>query len=466
MRHTLTITIIGVLVLVSMALENRTNAIPALARKYKTSCLTCHSMTPRLNAFGEAVRLNGFRWPDADAATRKETDEEKRKEEPVKLGAESYKKVWPKAVWPSDIPGTVPLGIRDRTFFRSILGKGDSPFDRVGWELEFFTAAALGDDVSMWGHFNVEGEVVSFAEAKDKEKVKTKVVVWLTLENLGNNLGLSSEDLVNLELGIIGFEEHDLPHYRSHSTYRVFTQKAFYTGMRVPYPSGFMEKDLYKLRRGPGAMVYGFTSWMQYALGYQIGMQEGGGTDQNVGFFQLAYKLGGMDHYGRTKQSFQFGHQENSLGLGLFASIGEAKVQESEATARMKDTFWRFGVDTRWRHRDFTLHAGTMIGRHNKPYGTLNSERVDLKSWFVAPEYYWFPWLMTGLRYEQEDIDVPGTLNLGDLERRRFHPYVTLLHRANLRFTLEGLFYEDRRHNASGVHLDDDEITFVIDITI
>lgn len=466
MRHTFSFLLIGTLFVVSLVSMKTSEAIPALARKYKTSCLTCHSMTPRLNAFGEAVRLNGFRWPDADVETKKETDEEKRKEEPLKMGAESYKKVWPKAVWPSDIPGTLPLAIRNRTFFRSILDEGDSPLDRLDWELEVFTAAAIGEDVSMWGHFNVESEVASFAKAKDKEKVKTKIVVWLSLEDLGNNLGFSNEDFVNLQFGIIGFEEHDLPHYRSHSTYRVWTQKSLYSGSQVPYPSDFMEKDLYKMRRGPGAMVYGFTPWLQYALGYQVGMQEGGGTDQNVGFLQLAYKIGGMDHYGRTKQSFQFGHQENSLGVGLFASLGEAKVQESEAKARMKDTFWRLGVDTRWRRGDFTIHAGTVFGRHDKPYGTLNSESVDLRSWFVAPEYYWFPWLMTGLRYEQEDIDVPGALNLGDRERRRFHLYVTHLHRANLRFTLEGLFYEDRRHNASGRDLDRDEITFVIDVTI
>jgi hypothetical protein len=33
-------------------------AIPAFARKYGTSCQTCHTIFPKLNPFGEAFRRN------------------------------------------------------------------------------------------------------------------------------------------------------------------------------------------------------------------------------------------------------------------------------------------------------------------------------------------------------------------------------------------------------------------------
>jgi hypothetical protein len=39
------------------------HAIPPFARKYSTSCTTCHIAVPRLNAFGRAFRLNGYFWP-------------------------------------------------------------------------------------------------------------------------------------------------------------------------------------------------------------------------------------------------------------------------------------------------------------------------------------------------------------------------------------------------------------------
>ena len=78
-------------------------AIPAFARKYETSCQTCHVVFPKLNAFGEAFRLNGYRMP-------KET-EEMVKEKPISLGAPAYKKLWPSAIWPGEISSSVPLAV-------------------------------------------------------------------------------------------------------------------------------------------------------------------------------------------------------------------------------------------------------------------------------------------------------------------------------------------------------------------
>src|SRR3989304_5548664 len=91
-------------VLAALLLETGdARAIPVFARKYKTSCATCHSAFPMLNPVGEAFRLNGFKFKD---------DADIRKEEPVEMGSEAYKKVWPDAVWPSDIPGLPPISLR------------------------------------------------------------------------------------------------------------------------------------------------------------------------------------------------------------------------------------------------------------------------------------------------------------------------------------------------------------------
>ena len=58
-----------------VCLTRSANAFPIFARKYQTSCVTCHTVYPKLNAFGEAFRLNGYRMP-------KET-EEQIKQKPV-----------------------------------------------------------------------------------------------------------------------------------------------------------------------------------------------------------------------------------------------------------------------------------------------------------------------------------------------------------------------------------------------
>ncbi|HEX7486146.1 MAG TPA: hypothetical protein VF332_08340 [Vicinamibacterales bacterium] len=57
------------------------------ARKYGTSRQTCHTIFPKLNAFGVALRLNGYRMP-------KET-EEMAKTKPASLGSPAFKKLWP-----------------------------------------------------------------------------------------------------------------------------------------------------------------------------------------------------------------------------------------------------------------------------------------------------------------------------------------------------------------------------------
>lgn len=83
-------------------------AIPAFARKYQTSCQTCHIAFPKLNPFGEVFRLHGYRIP--------EETEDMIRERPVQLGGPAFKRVWPDAVWPSDIPGTVRRHVEMEAF--------------------------------------------------------------------------------------------------------------------------------------------------------------------------------------------------------------------------------------------------------------------------------------------------------------------------------------------------------------
>jgi hypothetical protein len=53
--------------LLAAALSAPAQAIPSFARKYGTSCTTCHSVYPKLTPFGEAFRRNSFRFPGIDS---------------------------------------------------------------------------------------------------------------------------------------------------------------------------------------------------------------------------------------------------------------------------------------------------------------------------------------------------------------------------------------------------------------
>ena len=53
--------------LLAAAMSLPARAIPSFARKYGTSCTTCHTVYPKLTPFGEAFRRNSFRFPGVDA---------------------------------------------------------------------------------------------------------------------------------------------------------------------------------------------------------------------------------------------------------------------------------------------------------------------------------------------------------------------------------------------------------------
>ncbi|MDP6923533.1 MAG: hypothetical protein R2568_05885 [Candidatus Scalindua sp.] len=87
------------------AFPTDSQAVPPFARKYKTACTTCHWGTfPKLNAFGNAFKANGLRMPGGG-------DEVFVKDEPVAMGASAWSKLFPKAVWPGDVPGMPPIGV-------------------------------------------------------------------------------------------------------------------------------------------------------------------------------------------------------------------------------------------------------------------------------------------------------------------------------------------------------------------
>jgi hypothetical protein len=97
-------TIVSFTVVWILASTPRASAIPAFARKYQTSCFTCHGNYSELNDFGEAFKKNGFTFP--------KDDEQFVKEPPVLLGAEAQKVAFPGTIFPGEIPGSIPIAFR------------------------------------------------------------------------------------------------------------------------------------------------------------------------------------------------------------------------------------------------------------------------------------------------------------------------------------------------------------------
>src|SRR5580692_10048335 len=102
---------VGLMLLIFMVLlalmAQSSYAIPAFSRQYGTSCSTCHIDFPKLNDFGKAFKDAGFKFP--------KDDETMLKVPPVLLDAPAQKDVWPKTIWPGEIPGLSPISLRDNS---------------------------------------------------------------------------------------------------------------------------------------------------------------------------------------------------------------------------------------------------------------------------------------------------------------------------------------------------------------
>jgi len=127
------------------------HAVPPFARKYGTSCATCHAAYPKLNYFGKAFRNNGYRYPAG-------TDADMTKEAPVSLGAEGYKKLWPRGLWPADIAGSVPVGLRAILRVNEFESDANNSSFEFPHEVELFAAGTIGDTLSYFGEIEIENE--------------------------------------------------------------------------------------------------------------------------------------------------------------------------------------------------------------------------------------------------------------------------------------------------------------------
>ena len=125
--------------------------IPAFARKYQTSCQTCHIAAPALTPFGEAFRQNGYRFPGGNDAAMTKIP-------PVSLGAEGYKKLWPHAVWPGEIPGMPPVAVLVEGAVEYDHATNIATFGGLGGALEVLVAGTLDEHLSFWGGFEFERE--------------------------------------------------------------------------------------------------------------------------------------------------------------------------------------------------------------------------------------------------------------------------------------------------------------------
>ncbi|MFI5382564.1 MAG: hypothetical protein ACHRHE_25015, partial [Tepidisphaerales bacterium] len=303
----------------------RADAVPAFARKYQTSCQTCHAMFPKLNAFGEAFRLRGYRMPGQT--------EDMVKEKPVSLGAAAYKRLWPEAIWPGEISSSVPLAINMKlaSVSTSTLND-DGSVTSIRNDLQFpqevniFGAGTLGDHLSYLGE-------VTFGANPDGS-----VSVDLEHAHMGFDSPFGPEDLFHFRVGkfapniAAGFQEMWISTDAGIDSLFAYNPIGFNGGTglagggsptAISLPALVQGIEGYGIIRHRAMWVAGIANGIGPSATDTTGRFDGNNAKDVYARFD--YKFGGMgldgDNGGQPVPDKNW--QDNSLRLGVFTYRGD-----------------------------------------------------------------------------------------------------------------------------------------------
>ena len=370
-------------------------AFPAFARKYRTSCQTCHVAFPTLTPFGEAFRLNGYRFPSG-------TDETVSKDDPVALGSEGYKKMWPKAVWPGEIPGSIPISfVAESEIVNDRTGRLTT-FDGLGGALELQAAGTFGQHMSFFGNLAFE-----------------------------RSEGETSTDLERFFLLFRPFNTTDFQ----------FKIGAFDPGLLlISSHRSLIDADLAILSQTvgdngwtaePAQEGIEFFGVVGHRFLYNAGFVEGTGNAQNNRkdyYARVAYKFGGLSLDGVSTKGENASPtanpkpwSEKSVTLSAFTYQGSPLLSETttvlqtdpgctvlpcpivevDTTVSQEDKFGIYGGDVAWNYLDVMFKAAASKRTDASPFLADPTDN-DVKSKNLLGEVDWvaYPWLIPALRWE------------------------------------------------------------------
>jgi hypothetical protein len=425
-----------IVVLLLGATASTAYAIPAFARKYQTSCQTCHIVFPKLNAFGEAFRLRGYRMPG-------ET-EDMVKQPPVSLGAPAYKKLWPRSVWPGETSSYVPLAINiEMADVNTSSLNEDGTVTHVKNDLQFpkemaiLGAGTLGEHVSYW------------TEAVLGEQADGSVEVELEQARIAFDSPFGPEDLFHFRIGkftpnlIDGLKggafvstDAGIDSFFAYNPIGINGG----TGFEGTSPSPISLPESVRGIEGYGIIKHRVL-WVA-GLANGIGPSSSGNFDGNNAkdvYARLDYKIGGMGLDGDTggKPVPDKNWRDNSLRLGVFTYRGNASdiefptTFESGVESTIQDVhFMRTGVYANAFFQDLNVFGAYLHGTDNLHIANpvtgapLAVVKPDFHALFTQVDYVIYPWLQGAFRYETltpADRSVQslrtGVLNLSALIR-------------------------------------------------
>jgi len=402
-------------------------AFPIFARKYETSCQTCHTVFPKLNPFGQAFRLNGYRMP-------KETEEQVKVRQ-LSLGADAYKRLWPSAVWPSELPSAGPfaLNIKAESVYSSTDDhQGNKAVTHEDFQLpqevNLFAAGTLGD------HFSFLCEL-THSENPDSSSGVEIEHARIDFDNL-----LGPEHAFNIRLGKFapnlydGFQEMWISTDNGIDALFSYNPVGLHGGnslddaqMQVSLPARVRGIEAYGVLAHRFFWTVGVSTKLGPGQATLTPGADGGpatlnpngnfNNSANKDFYaRMDWKFGGMGLDGDTEGVAMppENWRETSLRLGVLAFAGSGTNAwtslntDAGAPAFMQDTHYsRVGLFASLMVKDLNLFGVALHGQDRLQLfdGTggvlLNDTPHTFDAWFTQADYVFNPTFLGSLRYEK-----------------------------------------------------------------
>ncbi len=387
-------------------------AVPAFARKYGTSCSTCHVVYPKLTPFGEAFRRNGYRFPGVDSDFVKQ--------EIVALGQEAYKKEFPNSVWPGTLPASAPiaLGFNGQAVIHPVKSASAAQTDN-GARVNLRDLVAEGH---LWAGGSFDDKITFFGEltfADGASDVEHAAVYF-------NDLA-GPKHALNLAAGKIA---PTLSAFGPHSSY--------VADMAIPpllvtalYGS---PSDSWNVGDAYGGLE--LTGTVKGRLAYVAGANAGANIDtRDTGDFyaDVSYKFGGMPLDGEGPSGLADAKRpwaENSVALNAFFYRSASRFLASDANP-LSDTARTAGLGIRAQRGSLEFDLGGY--RENHDVAMAGGAGVRATASYAEVSYVWFPWLVPALRVEYLKLEPDGGTSVSDT---RYVAALASLVRPNLKLTL------------------------------
>jgi hypothetical protein len=417
-------------------------AVPAFSRKYQTSCQTCHVIFPKLNPFGEAFRLNGYRWP-------LETPELV-KQKPVSLGSEAYERLWPEMLWPSELPGNVPFAMNVKMADIYSSSADDTGHQVVHNDFQFpqeanlFAAGTLGKNFSFFGELTW-GERPDGGSDTEIEHARLDVISPFGPEHLFNfRIGKLAPNLYD------GFQEMWLMTDNGVDTVFTYNPIGFHGGTGLAEEGAGVGLPA----RVRAIEMYGVAAHrLFYTIGIASPIGSGGpngtfGSNSQKDFYaRVDYKIGGMGLDGDTTgvQLPPENWREKSLRIGVLGYTGNGKDVNFDITDdagnafKMQDRRYnRIGAFLSWYFGDLNVFGAAVHGTDtlqlldNDTLALVNETKRTYDSWFVQADYVIKPPFQVSARYENLRVADPSVPSI-----RFLNANLSVLIRANIKVMLE-----------------------------